>query len=362
MRDTNYRWLAIFFGLGLGLALGLGIGGCQSGSGSRRRCGEDGGCPPVVSVDAARPVDGAPAVIDAGGPAPGSDAGMSCVGADCVPPEPPSIASLMVSRRVLYGGEADARIEVSVLATDPNGVTDLAGGVVEDAARRSYATLEPRGGGTFVATLSWAELHAIDAIDFDRGGETRQLRVRVLDAAGHEATEGFSIELRCHEASPTACGGRCVDLQSNEDHCGRCGRGLPSGQDCVGGVGLPACDVSSGLFHCGMVECVDTRSSGLHCGRCDRACPPVEGLTHEDLCYEAECQIIMVSPVQESCDVLCSTNDTAYTECIQGVIHYTRDFGSGPVEGSRAIRCDTALLSDSREVFVEIECVCEAGV
>jgi hypothetical protein len=40
---------------------------------------------------------------------------------------------------------------------------------------------------------------------------------------------------RCSEGQ-TRCGERCVNLQRNERHCGRCGNRCPEGSECVGGT------------------------------------------------------------------------------------------------------------------------------
>ncbi len=59
----------------------------------------------------------------------------------------------------------------------------------------------------------------------------------------------------------------CADTQTDPAHCGRCGNACPSGQDCRAG----ACACPAGRTRCG-ASCVDTRSDAANCGGCGVPC------------------------------------------------------------------------------------------
>jgi hypothetical protein len=76
------------------------------------------------------------------------------------------------------------------------------------------------------------------------------------------------------------CDGECVDMTSDDDNCGLCGRECDDmlcnagecGTSC--GAGLSACEDS----------CVDLDSDPLNCGLCDRGCHPSQA------CVAGECK------------------------------------------------------------------------
>src|SRR5918997_3964241 len=57
-----------------------------------------------------------------------------------------------------------------------------------------------------------------------------------------------SCSNRCR-STQTCCKGRCVNLQANERHCGSCFNRCPEGSECVGGVCQRGCP--SGTTLCG---------------------------------------------------------------------------------------------------------------
>jgi hypothetical protein len=68
-----------------------------------------------------------------------------------------------------------------------------------------------------------------------------------------------------------ACGGTCVDLQSNALHCGGCDESVAAEQICLQGSAV-AESVGCGRRRlCGR-SCVDSQSNPFHCGSCDLAC------------------------------------------------------------------------------------------
>ena len=79
-----------------------------------------------------------------------------------------------------------------------------------------------------------------------------------------------------------ACGGSCVDTQTDPLNCGGCGIACDGGKFCNTG----ACSATCGaLTTCG-ASCVDTQTDPGNCGGCGNACPSgqVCGLGGPDVC------------------------------------------------------------------------------
>ncbi|MBN1770197.1 MAG: hypothetical protein JXB32_02955 [Deltaproteobacteria bacterium] len=82
------------------------------------------------------------------------------------------------------------------------------------------------------------------------------------------------------------CGGECVDLTSNPEHCGGCDLACPAGSVCNEGGCASTC--SGVLTLCG-ASCVDLRSNPDHCGECDHACDGA--LNADGTCLDGVCGI-----------------------------------------------------------------------
>jgi sulfatase modifying factor 1 len=66
----------------------------------------------------------------------------------------------------------------------------------------------------------------------------------------------------------TACGGLCVDEETDTNNCGGCGAVCPTDGSCMSG----ACSCPSGYAVCGG-SCVDEQTDSVHCGACGTFCP-----------------------------------------------------------------------------------------
>ena len=75
----------------------------------------------------------------------------------------------------------------------------------------------------------------------------------------------------CAGSGDSGVGASCVDLANDRLHCGACGAACPAGNICVN----RSCQVScpAGQAQCGGA-CVDLRTSNAHCGACGTACAP----------------------------------------------------------------------------------------
>ncbi|WP_242395603.1 hypothetical protein [Anaeromyxobacter oryzisoli] len=77
----------------------------------------------------------------------------------------------------------------------------------------------------------------------------------------------------------TACGGVCVDLQSDASHCGACGVSCGLGTCSAG-----ACVCDPGATECsGTTRCVNLRSDAANCGGCGKTC------SEQEICSNGVC-------------------------------------------------------------------------
>jgi hypothetical protein len=93
----------------------------------------------------------------------------------------------------------------------------------------------------------------------------------------------------------TDCGGTCVSLDIDSQHCGACDKACAAGQICTGG----ACKVScaTGQKVCG-AACIDVRHDPKNCGDCSHACGDAEA------CVQGVCVQTCQAP-NLSCDGGC---------------------------------------------------------
>ncbi|MEZ4430974.1 MAG: hypothetical protein R3F65_01075 [bacterium] len=213
----------------------------------------------------------------------GCAAGRVCMAGVCEPEgctgegcgSPPRILTFNANVRELTEGGA---VVLSAVVTDPDGIADLIGGVLEDPNGAAYGAFVTAGEeGAYQLELSWDALHAVAAIAFD--GTARRLLVAVFfDQAGNRTTDTIELTLHCRAGGGAACDGRCVSL-SSAAHCGACDAAwrraaigpacAPRGQSAVDGV------------------CRDVGGDVQHCGACGRVCPAVAG--GETVCVDGEC-------------------------------------------------------------------------
>ncbi len=78
------------------------------------------------------------------------------------------------------------------------------------------------------------------------------------------------------------CSGQCVDLLSDDDHCGQCGNTCDGDLTCDDGQ----CGCEDDLTACGQ-SCINTDTDPLHCGDCDNACD--SGQCDSGQCVPLEC-------------------------------------------------------------------------
>ncbi|GEM_PF-6818936 len=115
----------------------------------------------------------------------------------------------------------------NVLHPDDDAVT---GGWLTTLDDRSYRRFERTSVSSFMVTLSWADIHAIEAIEF-RNDTLRMFKAQFFDAFGRIGSRTITLGLTCDGLS--ACNGTCVDLSSDYANCGMCRFGCST--SCVAG-------------------------------------------------------------------------------------------------------------------------------
>ncbi len=123
----------------------------------------------------------------------------------------------------LSAAQEDDEIVFSAVVTDPQGVDDVIGGVLESSSGATYGAFATASSeGAYELSVSWNDMNSVDSISFT-SSETRVFTARFYDQAGHEVTGEASVALSCSRSGYGACEGDCVDLTSDPDNCGGCG-------------------------------------------------------------------------------------------------------------------------------------------
>lgn len=224
----------------------------------------------------------------------------TCQGEGCG--APPRILTFNANVRRLTEGEA---VTFSAVVTDPDGIADLIGGVLEDPGGASFGAFATAGEeGAYQLVLSWDAMHAVSPIEFD-GQASRDVIAVFFDQAGNRVTEALTLTLHCAEAGGAACAGRCTDL-SNPTHCGACRAA------CADECRDRQCLCPGGLTRCDGV-CVDPRNDVAHCGRCDNACAEAQG--GEASCVAGACVDPCAANGETNCDGLCVDLASRASDC-----------------------------------------------
>jgi hypothetical protein len=186
-----------------------------------------------VLNDASTPADATdalPAPDDASSDASsdtGSDASGDATSDANAGPEILSLSETVSS--ITQGGS----FTVIAIVTDPQGLSNLAGGQLASESGAVLGAFVPTTQGTYSLTVSWAQLNAAAAVNFT-GQTTVSNRATFYDAQGRQTSQGLPIELYCGSAAApnAACAGQCVNLTS-VDSCGSCAASCAD----AGGIG-----------------------------------------------------------------------------------------------------------------------------
>ena len=92
-----------------------------------------------------------------------------------------------------------------------------------------------------------------------------------------EVDSGIDVEADC-DGSTRRCDGQCVDILSDDDHCGECNNSCVVDAQgatislCESGQCVDQCPDSQNICGTEELSCVDTMNDDDHCGECDNDC------------------------------------------------------------------------------------------
>ncbi len=132
-------------------------------------------------------------------------------------------------------GDAQGSVSFSVIVSPPDAVS---GGKLVDETGADYGAFTASAEkSTFTLSTTWSKIQAARAIDFTGASTTRGFIARFFDSDGGFVEAATKLELYCKSdaVAPGACGGKCIDLTSN-DFCGSCTKRCSGTQGCADGA------------------------------------------------------------------------------------------------------------------------------
>ena len=116
----------------------------------------------------------------------------------------------------------DNVVTITVVATDPDGLADLAGGNVVHPGGGTYGALEAGStAGSFSLALVWTKVNSVSPINTEgTKAAPRTLEIQIFDREGNRATTTLTIMLHCSAVFSTACAGNCSNINNNDFDCG----------------------------------------------------------------------------------------------------------------------------------------------
>lgn len=260
----------------------------------------------------------------------------------------PVFLSLTTNVTVL---RSDQRLVVTAVLTDPDGVDDLIGGVLLDPGGASYGAFSTSAAeGSYQIDLDWQSLNTVSPITAPLAGITRSFRAQFFDAAGNTSERDFDVTLRCASSIHSACAGECVDLQTDQRHCGSCGSAVTITEaHCDGGA--PACWETSYEI-CGSA-CVSLQTTSS-CGSCGHACPSWSGRSIS--CETGgTCAVEDSFYTRTSCDQICGNRGYS---CTSARWWYYQSTGYGSVNAACADTPPASLPADPGSTWESVSCRC----
>jgi hypothetical protein len=136
-----------------------------------------------------------------------------------------------------------------------------------------------------------------------RGANARRTRRDLLRFAGIGGAAAAATACLPQPSAPTRCGeglttcsATCVDLQTNDAHCGLCGTACGVGSTCTAGVCSLVC--SGGTTMCGSV-CKNLSNDPANCNSCGHVCITPHGVS---ICTAGVCGVGSCNPGFADCD------------------------------------------------------------
>lgn len=267
----------------------------------------------------------------------GGDSGSTCTdGCDQRDPDGPEIITLSVNSTRLT---EDETLVVTAIVTDPDGIADVIGGELRDPVNGTYGAFATGAQeGAYSLTLSWSALHQVSSIE-GPGDIARELQAHFFDSAGNETIKSLSLTFTCGVSGESFCDAKCVDMQTDAEHCGACRTALEETECSEGAL---VCDDPISRV------CDDScePNTVTSCGSCGHDCtlPPGElpsGASYSTLCRQnsldgseealpaehAYCLYVSSTEERTSCDAQCGA-----LACVQSEATYEAQFSVAHVE------------------------------
>lgn len=153
----------------------------------------------------------------------------------------PKILSISTNLNTLHENE---QLVITAVVTDPDGISDVIGGKLStaDEAFAYGAFAIDASEGAYSASLSWASIHATEAINTEMDmAISRTFRATFFDADGNSTYRDVTISLQCREDETASCDGKCESMNSYT-YCGSCDHKCPSSAISYG------CDLAGGAI------------------------------------------------------------------------------------------------------------------
>jgi len=197
----------------------------------------------------------------------------------------------------------------TAVLTDPDGAADIVGGTLTPTTgSSSYGAFVGTGTpGSFTLSLTWSEVNDVMPIVAPTtAGVSRVFRAKFFDAAGHSAQRDATVTLKCGGTEAACEAGVCVDLQTDDENCGQCGRAVPASSG-VCDNGEISCYSPESIGYCGG-ECIPINDDPANCGTCNRQCSDVANDTGGTLqgCTDGRCEVEVIASEAASCATVCA--------------------------------------------------------
>jgi len=165
----------------------------------------------------------------------------------------------------------------------------------------------------------------------------------------------ISGECKCNPPF-VECSGKCVNTQIDKNNCGECGKKCDAVAQCVDGK----CQCAQGFTDCNG-KCVNTNTDLQNCGQCGHACPSGKVCNGEGVCSDncssgytlcvenpAYCADLNSDPMNcAGCGNVCGPYDHAFSVCSSGNCDMFCDSGYGDANHQMSDGCECTISNES---------------
>ena len=141
-------------------------------------------------------------------------------GGSIMVPGGPSVMSFAANETVLYVYDTAT---FTAQVDDPDGPSDIVGGVLKGPTGITYGDfLKSGGGNAYAISVNWDDMNLIDPVAFPNGGTTRVFTAEFTDTAGNVGSSNITLSIEC-QGGEGFCGEYCTNTDSDFENCGACG-------------------------------------------------------------------------------------------------------------------------------------------